>query len=181
MAVTLAVAAPFPSARSVTVAPAAERTVTAESEEAPANRSESPSGSAKYAIMPNRTESPRKSSWSAMESETTGDRFGTMTSKVCETERPAGSVATTVALVLPEATASIATVPPETDTVATEAAEEVASKVSASPSGSLKYGARPNVTESPRKSSWPGMLPIETGASFESHPAAHSAAASAKV
>ena len=49
-----------------------------------------------------------------MEAATSGERFGTVTVKLCETDRPPGSVAVTVAVTVPCASATTVTVAPDT-------------------------------------------------------------------
>ena len=51
-----------------------------------------------------------------IESTGTGDRFGTFTWNVCVAARPPGSVAVTIAVTVPFATATTVTTAPSTDT-----------------------------------------------------------------
>ena len=68
----------------------------------------------------------------------TGGRLGTVTPNSCMAARPSVSVAVTVTVASPLATAVIVTVLSDTVTLATLVSDVAASWASASPSGSLK-------------------------------------------
>ena len=87
--------------------------------------------------------SPTVSVCAGIASATSGAGLGcsTVTVKATSAERSPVSVAETVTVALPSATASTVNVSPESDAVATAASELVAAKVSASPSGSVNSPA----------------------------------------
>ena len=75
---------------------------------------------------------------SPMEPTGIGVRLGTVAEKLCWAELPSGSVAATVTVTVPFATAATVRTLPDTDTEATTASELEAEYVNSSPSGSLK-------------------------------------------
>ena len=79
----------------------------------------SPSGSAKYSDPAHSFVSATVSRWSGIVPVTTGAWFGTITSKLSVTVNPPSSVAVTVIVAVPFATACTVSVVPEIDTAAT--------------------------------------------------------------
>ena len=78
----------------------------------------SPSGSLKWADSSIAAVSPLNNSKAGTVSVTTGGRFGTVTRKVCEAVRPAGSRAVTVTVVVPFPTPVNETVSPDEEAAA---------------------------------------------------------------
>ena len=94
-----------------------------------------------------------------------GARLGsiTVTLALAAVESPAGSRAVTVTEALPADTAVMLRLVPDRATLATPAFDEIAVKVRASPSGSLKRPPTLTVTDSPAVMVWAGIDPDATG------------------
>ncbi len=128
-AVTVRVARPAATAVIVTVEPDTENLAIAESDEAAAYVSASPSGSAKCREAFNSAVASASTSRSSMVPTASGARLGTVATKVCVAESPSGSEAVTVTVVVPLATAVTVTAPlnlPDRDAVATPGLDDVA-------------------------------------------------------
>ena len=95
----------------------------------------------------------------------TGARLGsiTVTLPLAAVESPAGSRAVTVTVALPAAAAVMVRLVPDSETLATPAFDEIAVRVRASPSGSLKTPPTLTVTDSPAVMFWAGIDPDATG------------------
>ena len=76
-------------------------------------------------------------------------RFGTLTPNVCVADRPPGSAAVTVIVAVPRATPRTLTTLPATAGAAMPGSEDVAAKLSGSPSGSRKCSAGFTEPEAP--------------------------------
>ena len=148
-AVTATVARPAPTPVTVSVPPSIATATRVVSEEVAAYCSSCPSGSANRLTRSTTTTLSTATSRSAITPTRLGARFGTFTAKDCSAHSPCGSRAVAVTVALPTATAATVTVPPATATHAVISLEDTAPYTSASPSGSLKWGAISTVTVSP--------------------------------
>ena len=176
-AVTVTSTVPGHTADTRTDEPVADAVATNASDDLASNVSGSSSGSANAPDTATDRTPPARNVTAGKRPTGTGARFGTVASNVCVACNPPGSSAVTVTVAVPPETGVTDTSEPDTDTVATAVADDVASYVSRSSSGSRnaldtstdvapastrsdRAGAGPPPREpgslpSPRTSGWP--------------------------
>ena len=128
--------------------------------------SASPSGSLKKAATSTVADWPAVIVCGGIAPTASGARFAasTVTSALCVAVRPSGSVAVTVTVAVPAATAATVRLLPDRATDTTASSDDVAVYVRVPPSGSRKNGVTSTVTDCPAVMTWAGIEPTATGA-----------------
>ena len=165
VALTVTVAVPSATPVSVSVLPDIDTDTAWAFDVVAAYRSTSPSGSLKYEATSSVAVLPTSTLRAGIEPAGAGARLDfTVTSALCVPVRPPGSVAVTVTVAVPSATATMVRLLPDIDTETTPTFDEVAAYRSASPSESLKYEAMSSVTVRPTLRLSTGSEPTGAGA-----------------